>query len=295
MIEYKEYAVGPLVGLVVLFFAYRTCWRKKRTQRQAQVEGPGEVEMEQHREQYRQRQQQEAGEETMEEVKIPTAEDKLKERREHILRTIIHKKVISKRNIMMRKVLILPHEKIVSDRALSVVSSNADPNDQLQGEDFSHGSTRFGGLSYFSSVAASRIIVPPSSTIGDEESAWYSWKTRSTLSSASAKRTRMRMRKSDIPISSTSIMSIREERGIPMDKGDSESLFSPKTCPICCEDYIKGDDIAWSQNEKCFHAYHVDCILGWLMEHDDCPMCRMNYLEAPASVTESTLSFGTID
>jgi hypothetical protein len=57
------------------------------------------------------------------------------------------------------------------------------------------------------------------------------------------------------------------------------SAYSVNECPICCEDYARGDDIAWSKNEACCHAYHTDCILEWLMNHDDCPMCRNNYLE----------------
>jgi hypothetical protein len=63
------------------------------------------------------------------------------------------------------------------------------------------------------------------------------------------------------------------------DSGSSSSLYPPKTCPVCCEDYMKGDDIAWSKNEECCHAFHIDCIMEWLMDHDDCPMCRSNYLE----------------
>ena len=57
-----------------------------------------------------------------------------------------------------------------------------------------------------------------------------------------------------------------------------ESLYSPRSCPICCEDYVKGDDVAWSKNEDCCHAYHTDCIVPWLMDHDDCPMCRCVYV-----------------
>ena len=60
--------------------------------------------------------------------------------------------------------------------------------------------------------------------------------------------------------------------------GAKDSLYSPRSCPICCENYQKGDAIAWSKNESCHHAYHVDCILEWLMEHEDCPMCRAKYL-----------------
>lgn len=34
----------------------------------------------------------------------------------------------------------------------------------------------------------------------------------------------------------------------------STSAYSTKTCPICVEDYVFGDDIAWSRNEKCYHG-----------------------------------------
>ena len=57
------------------------------------------------------------------------------------------------------------------------------------------------------------------------------------------------------------------------------SLYSPKSCPICLEPYKVGDDIAWSKNEACVHAFHLDCIMDWLMMgHDDCPLCRQDYL-----------------
>lgn len=56
--------------------------------------------------------------------------------------------------------------------------------------------------------------------------------------------------------------------------------YSPRSCAICWEDYKKGDDIAWSNNEKCLHAFHTRCILEWLSKNDNCPMCRSNYLNA---------------
>ncbi len=58
----------------------------------------------------------------------------------------------------------------------------------------------------------------------------------------------------------------------------SGSLYSPTSCAICIDRYSKGDEIAWSFNEKCHHAFHLDCILDWLMKHDECPLCRMDYL-----------------
>ena len=58
----------------------------------------------------------------------------------------------------------------------------------------------------------------------------------------------------------------------------TSSLPSPKSCPICMEPYKAGDEIAWSKNEHCVHAFHLDCMMGWLMSNNDCPMCRQDYL-----------------
>ena len=60
----------------------------------------------------------------------------------------------------------------------------------------------------------------------------------------------------------------------------SGSLYSPTSCAICIERYSKGDEIAWSFNERCHHAFHLDCIVDWLMEHDDCPLCRQEFLKS---------------
>lgn len=57
------------------------------------------------------------------------------------------------------------------------------------------------------------------------------------------------------------------------------SLYCPKTCAIFLEKYKAGDEICWSKNKHCPHAFHLDCITEWLMKSDDCPMCRENYLE----------------
>ncbi len=57
------------------------------------------------------------------------------------------------------------------------------------------------------------------------------------------------------------------------------SLYSPKICPICMESYHTGEEIAWSTNEDCPHAFHLDCIMGWLIDHSTCPMCRNEYIQ----------------
>ena len=86
--------------------------------------------------------------------------------------------------------------------------------------------------------------------------------------------------KNDIYEQQETLRSIRELGNITVSQRQisSSSLYSPKTCQICIEKYKSGDDIAWSKNEDCFHAYHLECIEDWLMSNDDCPMCRRNYL-----------------
>lgn len=59
----------------------------------------------------------------------------------------------------------------------------------------------------------------------------------------------------------------------------TSSIYSSKECPICLETYKENDEICWSRNRNCTHAFHLDCMVDWLMIHDDCPLCRSNYLE----------------
>ncbi len=59
----------------------------------------------------------------------------------------------------------------------------------------------------------------------------------------------------------------------------ASSLYSPKSCHICLEKYKVGDEITWSRNDQCAHVFHLDCILDWLMDNDQCPVCREGYLE----------------
>lgn len=55
-------------------------------------------------------------------------------------------------------------------------------------------------------------------------------------------------------------------------------LCNQKECSICSDEYKSGDKIAWSRNEQCFHLFHIECIVPWLMNHSDCPMCRNDFL-----------------
>ncbi len=80
------------------------------------------------------------------------------------------------------------------------------------------------------------------------------------------------------------VQEVQEVRGMeqqiqtPIATSAVVSLYSPKSCPICLEEYKVDDDIVWSKNDQCPHAFHLDCILDWLMDHDQCPLCRGEYL-----------------
>ena len=65
-----------------------------------------------------------------------------------------------------------------------------------------------------------------------------------------------------------------------IDDSVSSSIYSPKECAICMSSYKHDDAICWSQNENCFHAYHLNCMVEWLVRHNECPMCRRNYLKS---------------
>ena len=51
-----------------------------------------------------------------------------------------------------------------------------------------------------------------------------------------------------------------------------------ESCPICFEVYKAEDNVAWSRNTKCLHSYHAECILEWLMNHNECPTCRSEFV-----------------
>ena len=53
---------------------------------------------------------------------------------------------------------------------------------------------------------------------------------------------------------------------------DSKTVQS---CPICFELFKEKDVICCSKiNSECKHLYHEQCMVQWLLKHDDCPMCR---------------------
>jgi Ring finger domain len=51
-----------------------------------------------------------------------------------------------------------------------------------------------------------------------------------------------------------------------------------ETCPICLVEYQECDILVWSQSEKCNHMFHKHCMVEWLLQNEECPLCRHNYL-----------------
>jgi len=51
-------------------------------------------------------------------------------------------------------------------------------------------------------------------------------------------------------------------------------------CYLCLMAYTKGEEVAFSKNNKCKHQFHKDCIVEWLMKRTACPCCREEYIES---------------
>jgi hypothetical protein len=81
----------------------------------------------------------------------------------------------------------------------------------------------------------------------------------------------------------TASSSKMDSNGIVAEMGDvlSSSTNSVQLCSICLEDYKVGEDIGWSRNPLCHHAFHKDCILEYLKAHNSCPICRNWWYSIP--------------
>lgn len=76
--------------------------------------------------------------------------------------------------------------------------------------------------------------------------------------------------------------------------GAGTSSHNENCCSICLEPYAVGDTVARLKKKQtlgnnyngedsndtdgCNHWFHEDCILQWLQNHDDCPLCRKNMI-----------------
>ena len=56
-------------------------------------------------------------------------------------------------------------------------------------------------------------------------------------------------------------------------------FVSPPECSICLDTYKAKETVCWAKNDDCDHIFHEGCIVAWLADHDECPLCRTNLLE----------------
>ncbi|WJX38057.1 RING-type E3 ubiquitin transferase [Trifolium repens] len=59
---------------------------------------------------------------------------------------------------------------------------------------------------------------------------------------------------------------------MPTIKITQAHLHSDSHCPICIERFELGSK---AREMACKHIYHSDCIVPWLIQHNSCPVCRV--------------------
>lgn len=50
-----------------------------------------------------------------------------------------------------------------------------------------------------------------------------------------------------------------------------DATAAPALCTVCLDDMGRGDLVAVL---RCSHRFHHDCVLPWLLHHNNCPLCR---------------------
>ena len=50
------------------------------------------------------------------------------------------------------------------------------------------------------------------------------------------------------------------------------------TCSVCLEPFSVDEVLSCSKPFKCKHIFHSECLIPWLMKHEDCPCCRTTLL-----------------
>lgn len=59
---------------------------------------------------------------------------------------------------------------------------------------------------------------------------------------------------------------------MPTIKITQRHLRSDSHCPVCKEKFELGSE---ARQMPCNHIYHSDCIVPWLVQHNSCPVCRV--------------------
>ena len=150
-----------------------------------------------------------------------------------------------------------------------------------------------------SSTPATHVVVPSTTATaqepsddGDERTNTAAYARSSHADKDASIRTSNRTNVSWIPSESSSSRQESTESPRPRRKSNIfartlsmsfRSIYShsndfPTSCDICLMDYEVGEEVCWSPNEECTHAFHKDCMLDWLLRNPKCPVCRRDYV-----------------
>jgi hypothetical protein len=71
----------------------------------------------------------------------------------------------------------------------------------------------------------------------------------------------------------------RDRISCELGSDDYESFLEEAAgCAICLSHFKPHQLVCESNNLSCGHIFHQDCMMGWLMKHRMCPLCREVYL-----------------
>lgn len=59
---------------------------------------------------------------------------------------------------------------------------------------------------------------------------------------------------------------------------ESTTYVGGLECAICLSNFDANDVVCESNNLRCKHLFHQECIEPWLIRHEHCPVCRELYL-----------------
>jgi len=68
----------------------------------------------------------------------------------------------------------------------------------------------------------------------------------------------------------------------------------PNCCAICLGEYSVDDLVVWSSNPKFQHAFHQDCVVGWLVKlqpDTPCPCCRQEFTDLEEARKERKITW----
>lgn len=83
------------------------------------------------------------------------------------------------------------------------------------------------------------------------------------------------------PKSSDKVFSEGHVLQLPL-KGKNANRAVSSCCAVCLDQYDVGDEVIWSSNNECPHAFHKECVLEWLVKMQNgtpCPFCRQEFIK----------------